>query len=329
MGKITTKELFDRYYAANAGTPAERSMRLVDKPELYQYEIEIGKELVDMNVDELLELIYRMINTRNGEQVEYLLSPQAYDKAASAFRVLFNFYIETVDIIRNPLTDKRMRSKEAMRKLSEGKQVLRYDYVQNIIMRLHADLEPDRADHVELIILLYYCGIDKTEDILAIKENMIDHKNKTIMFPGRIVQLNDRCYNLLVKFHNMHEINGWRDYLAVSYRGSYYKFFVQKNKADDIDSRPESVMRDKVNAELTKNITQKYGGIVLNYRNLYWLGFFDFLVNKFGEQRATEIITSYRNSVDSSELMAAAREYGVRVEQVASVRKYLYPYVKL
>lgn len=329
MGKITTKELFERYYAENSGEPAERSMRLWDKPGLYQYEIEIGKELVDMNVDEILELINRLINTRNGEQVEYLLSPQSYDKAASALRVLFNFYIETVDVIRNPMTDKRLRTKEAMRKLSEGKQVLRYSYVQNVIMRLHADLEPDRADYVELVILLYYCGIDKTEDILAIKENMINHKNKTIMFPGRVVQLNDRCYNLLVKFHNMYELTGWRDYLVVSYRGSYYKFFVQKNKADDIDNRPESVMRDKINAELTKNITQKYGGIVLNYRNLYWLGFFDFLVKKFGEERTVEIITSYRNPTDSSELMAAAREYGVRIEQVASVRKYLYPYVKL
>lgn len=329
MGKISTRELFDRYYQENEGTHAVIAMKSIDKPELYTYEMNIGKELVDMNVDELLDLIDILINTKNGDKVSYIVAPQSYDRTASAFRTLFNFYIDNVEVIRNPLNDKRMRSKEAMRRFSEGKDVLRFDYVQKIIMRLHADLEPDRADYVELILLLYYCGFDKTEDILAVKENMIDHRNKIIMLPGRRVQLNDRCYNLLTKFNQMYEMNGWRDYLVVSYHGSYFKFFVQKSKADTIDERPVSVMRDRINRVISEEITRRYGGVVLNYRNLYWLGFFDYLVKKHGEKRATEIISSFRNIEDSEILMTSAREYGVRIESVAEVRKYLYPYIKL
>lgn len=329
MGKISTRELFDSYYEANEGTHAVISMKSIDKPDLYEYEQKIGKEIVDMDVDELLDLIDVLINTKNGKGVSYIVAPQSYDRTASLFRTLFNFYIDNVEVIRNPLNDKRMKSKEAMRRYSESKDVLRFDYVQSIIMQLHADLEPDRADYVELILLLYYCGFDKTEDIVTVKENMVDHKNKIIMLPGRRVQLNDRCYNLLTKFYKMTELEGWRDYLVVSYRGSYFKFFVQKKRADDIDNRPVSVMRDRINRVISEEVTKRYGGVVLNYRNLYWLGFFDYLVSKYGEKKTTEIISSYRNIEDSELLMSSAREYGVRIENVAYVRKYLYPYIKL
>ena len=329
MGKISTKQLFENYYEANRGTNKEIQMRYIEKPELYAYEMEIGKELVDLNVDELLDLIDKILNTKYGNDVKYILAPQSYDRVASLFRTLFNFYIETTDIIRNPFVDKRMSSKEAMKRFSAGKEVLRYDYVQKVINQLHADLEPDRADYVELIILLYYCGFDRTEDILEVKEGMIDHKNKVAMLPGRRIQLNDRCYTLLEKFHNMRQIEGWRNYLIVPYRNSYFRFIVQKNKADTFDDRSIEEMRNNINGKLAVHVNSKYNGIILNYRNLYWLGFFDYLVKKYGEEKTTEIITSTRSHEDSAIIMAAAREYGVRQDNTTYIRKFLYPYVKI
>lgn len=329
MGKISTRQLFDLYYKENQGTNRELQMHYLDKPELYAYEMEIGKELIDMDVDELMELIDRILNSRRGSTVKYIFAPQSYDRVASMFRTLFQFYIDNVELIRNPFLDKRMSSKEAMKRFSADKDILRFEQVQDVILRLHVDLEPDRADYTELIILLYYCGFDSTDDILNFKEGMLDHKNKAVLLPGRRIQLNDRCYALLEKFHNMTEISGWRTYLVVPYRNSYFRFFVQKNKADELDERSPEEMRNIINRTLAINVNAKYDGIMLNYRNLYWLGFFDWLVGKFGEQRATEIITSVRNKNDTAILSSAAREYGVRQSSTSYFRKFLYPYVKL
>ena len=46
MAKISTKELFDLYYESVKGTSAEKTRPQIDKPELYAYEMKIGKELL-------------------------------------------------------------------------------------------------------------------------------------------------------------------------------------------------------------------------------------------------------------------------------------------
>ena len=68
MGKVSTQELLDMYYASVAGTSAEKTRVQIDRPELYAYEIKIGKELIDMDVDDLFGLIIEFRNKRKGKE---------------------------------------------------------------------------------------------------------------------------------------------------------------------------------------------------------------------------------------------------------------------
>ena len=68
MGKVSTQELLDMYYASVAGTSVEKTRVQIDRPELYAYEIQIGKELIDMDVDDLFGLIIEFRNKRKGKE---------------------------------------------------------------------------------------------------------------------------------------------------------------------------------------------------------------------------------------------------------------------
>ena len=63
MGKIGTKQLIDEFFdQKKTKSTAEAQKRVVDKPVLYEYEESIGKELIDMNVDEIFALVNQMLN---------------------------------------------------------------------------------------------------------------------------------------------------------------------------------------------------------------------------------------------------------------------------
>ena len=115
MGIISTKELLDRYYASDAGTSAETTRSQIDKPELYAYEMKIGKELIDMDVDDLFGLIFEFRNKRKGKEIEYMISHSSFDQLSTLLRAIFNFYIDNIQPIRNPLNDKRMKAKKQLR----------------------------------------------------------------------------------------------------------------------------------------------------------------------------------------------------------------------
>ena len=125
MAKISTKELFDLYYESVKGTSAEKTRPQIDKPELYAYEMKIGKELLDMEVDDLFGLIIELRNKRRGKEINFMISHSSYDQISTLLRALFNYYIDNVEPIRNPMNDKRMKGKEATKRLAQGREPFR------------------------------------------------------------------------------------------------------------------------------------------------------------------------------------------------------------
>ena len=154
MGKVSTQELLDMYYASVAGTSVEKTRVQIDRPELYAYEIQIGKELIDMDVDDLFGLIIEFRNKRKGKEIKYMISHSSYDQLSTLLRSIFNFYIDNVQPIRNPLNDKRMKGKEAAKRLAQGREPFRWTVVEDIIRKLHRDFDADKADYIELITKL-------------------------------------------------------------------------------------------------------------------------------------------------------------------------------
>lgn len=327
MGKVSTQELLDMYYASVAGTSVEKTRVQIDRPELYAYEVQIGKELIDMDVDDLFGLIIEFRNKRKGKEIKYMISHSSYDQLSTLLRSIFNFYIDNVQPIRNPLNDKRMKGKEAAKRLAQGREPFRWTVVEDIIRKLHRDFDADKAYYIELIILLFYNGFAKAEDVVTLKADMINHHNKTVKLPERIVHLSDRCYELLIKFDKLDTIAGWRgDYILASWQGSYFKFIVRPSQEDKLNDRPKTAMCDIINRYIATNVNDKYD-TKINYHILYMLGFYEFIVGKHGDEKTNAMITSYRDSDDVAELMSLAEEYGVQVDNISHLKRYLRPFI--
>lgn len=328
MGKISTTELIDKYFESIKDTPAVKQRVIIDKPELYAYEQKIGKELIDMNVDDLFGLINEFNNKKNGKQIPFMTSHYSFDHLATLLRAIFNFYIDTVEPIKNPLYDKRMKGKEATKRLAQGKEALRFDYVQSIINKVHNDETKDRADYVELIMLLYYSGFENAEEIATFKGNAINHRNRTVAMTGRMVQFTDRCYELLQKFENMDLLEDWRTYYLTTYRGGYFKFLVRESQLAKFDDRDIRTVCNMINRQISVYVNQKYN-TKINYSILYWLGFYDSIVKKHGEKETNRMLLSFRNSDDVTELMNCARDYGVKVNNISHLKRFLRPFIKV
>lgn len=327
MGLISTQELLKRYYESIKGTSSEKTKVQIDKPELYAYEQKIGKELIDMNVDDLFGLILEFRNKRKGKEIKYMIAHSSYDQLKTLLNSIFEFYIDTVQPIKNPFNDKRMKGKEATKRLAQGREQFRWSVVEGIIRNIHRDYESDKADYIELVLLLFYNGFSKADDILSFMPDMLNHHNKTVKLPNRTVLLSDRCYELLVKFHNMESIAGWRgDYILASWKGSYFKFIIRPSQKEKLDGRPKNKMCDIINRCIATNINDKYD-TKINYHILYMLGFYEFIVGKHGEEKASAMLTSYRDSDDVAELMSLAKEYGVQVDNVSHLKRYLRPFI--
>lgn len=330
MGKIPTKEIFDLYFSSPgvSGTSAEKNRKQIDRPELYAYEMKIGKELIDMDSDEIFNMVLEFKNKRKGKEIGYMVSHYSYDKIVSMLRAVFDFYIDNVEVVRNPCNNKNIRGVEAVKRLSASREVFTWKNVEEIIENLHRDRDEDNADYIELIMLMYYNGFSKAEEIVLLTEDMIDHENRTVSMNGATLQLSDRCYELLKKFNRMEYIAGWRgDYLLATWRGGYFKFIIRPREEDRINDRPLSEMRDNLNRHISMFVNKKYG-TKISYNTLYLLGFYENMRKKFGADKTNQIIKSFRNPEDTAMLMDAARKYGMEIDQSSYLKRMLMPLVR-
>ncbi len=322
MGAIPTKEVFKRYFTEDEDAK-EYQRHIIDRPELYAYEQKIGKELFDMNADELIGLI-SSFGQKRGKKIN--MPPSTCKNYVAELRKIFIFYCNNIFYMPNPMTDKKFRGNNLIRLLCGGEGGLTIDGVYKIIDNLHNDLDKDNADYIELIIWLFYCGFHYAEEILSFKTADVDNIDKTVKLKDRVIQLSDRCYDLLIKFNKLETIQGWRRELYVmSWRDSFFKFFVRPHTKNFVNEREMPYMRDKINRYLSE-VSVKYG-IQLNYHNLYLLGFYEYLVSNYGVRKTNDMIINDSNAELSAELLKLAKEYGFKVKSAADVRGYLTPYI--
>lgn len=328
MGKIKTEELLNRFYESMSGTSIEKMRNQIDKPELYEYEKKIGKELIDMNVDDIFGLIEEYSSKRKNKTISFMISHSSFDQISTQLRAIFNYYTDTIEPVRNPFNDKRLKGQAAIERLARGKEPFRWSIVEKIIDKLHQDFDEDKADYLELILLLFYDGFAKAGEIVNFTEKDIDHRSRKVILPGRNVYLSERSYKLLVKFNKQSTIAGWRgDYVLCSWHDSYFKFIVRPSKVEELNERDITLMNDIINRYISKDINDRYD-TKINYRMLYFLGFYDYIVKKHGQEKTNKIMTSYRDSEDVAELMSLAREYGVKADNISHLKRCLRPFIE-
>lgn len=329
MAAMDTKKVFDLYFE---NIPSESSKKVrpqVDRPEVYAYEMKVGKQIFDMDDDELLGLIASFNNERKFGDSIFSISYGSIDQIVSLYRSIWNYYINNIDVIRNPWNDKRMRGVALAKKISESKEPFTYDIIDTVIKNLYNEYPNDSyiPKYIECLLLLFYNGFAEAKEIVLLKENMINFKTHEIRLIGRTVHLSDRCFELLQYVHSLDEIDTQRGtYKAVSYHGGYFKFVVRAKDADAFQAKTLTDAGAVLTRKITMYVRKKYG-ININYRIVYLLGFFDYIVSKTSLERTKELVNSVRSSEDAQELMRYASEYGVVADNVTYIKKCLRPFV--
>lgn len=328
MAVIETSKLFDAFFKEKKESIVKKTRSQIDRPEVYAYEKKIGKQLVDMDADELFDMIQTFNdNRKHGEDNGYSINYNSYTQISSNYRSLFNFYIEKYEVIKNPWNNPKMRGAEAVKRLAKTKEAFTWETVTKAIKCVHEEYSQDKANYIECMLLLYYNGFAKAEEIVSLTEDMINFKTKEIQFPDRTIVLSDRCFELLMYVHNMTSLDGWRtEYLMVSYRNGYFKYAVRKKERKSFNDRPPEEIANMINRRIIKEVKNTFS-IDINYRLLYLLGFYESLVSAYGKDRAKDLVLSVRNSEDAEDLMKAAKNYGLTVNNVSHLKRMLMPFI--
>lgn len=326
MAKKDTASLLDEYFTTRPETTAKKIRGQIDRPELYAYEKEIGKPLVDMESQEIAEMIKTFSNKSFSNKV-YKMSYRTYDTLLSILRDFFNWYIDNYEVIKNPCNDKKIKGRNVVALFADDVKIFDKDAMEEAIERIRNDQIEEYADYQEAIIRMFYEGFPEAIDIVNLKEDDINHEKKTAIVKGREIQLSNRLYELLVKINHMDEYPAHRgSYLLLSYRGSYFKFPTRAKFEKEFNDRPPEYWAGHISRLFNRDIKNKLD-ININARTLYLRGFYDFMVDTVGKEETDRLIMSIRNSDDSRKIMSLAEEYGVVEQNVTTLKKVLMPFV--
>lgn len=326
MSRKDTASLLDEYFTTRPETTAKKIRGQIDRPELYAYEKEIGKPLVDMESQEIAEMIKTFSNKSFSNKV-YKMSYRTYDTLLSILRDFFNWYIDNYEVIKNPCNDKKIKGRNVVALFADDVKIFDKDAMEEAIERIRNDQIEEYADYQEAIIRMFYEGFPEAIDIVNLKEDDINHEKKTAIVKGREIQLSDRLYELLAKINHMDEYPAHRgSYLLLSYRGSYFKFPTRAKFEKEFNDRPPEYWAGHISRLFNRDIKNKLD-ININARTLYLRGFYDYMVNKVGQEETDRLIMSIRNSDDSRKIMSLAEEYGVVEQNVTTLKKVLMPFV--
>lgn len=330
MTEKDTKQIINDFFDAT-GTPEnkKRNMSMIDRPEVYAYEVELGKQIFDMNIEELRGLMLSL-NRKRIVGDDSIIAYSTFDSISSLFRRLWNWYIDNVRVIKNPWNDKQLRGRELTKLYADNREHFSSNTINEIIDRIKQDYEenaPDYAKYLECLILLFYDGFAESQEVVQFTEDMIDFENHTVTIPRTTVHLSDRCFELLKYIHGLNRITTLRKPIAVvSYHGGYFKLAIAPSEVDSFQERPLYYAGATLMRKITLNIAKKYN-VNINYRMIYLAGFYDYIVKRVGMERANEILTSVRVDKDIQDLLQLSNEYGFRSsDNVTYIKRQMRPF---
>lgn len=295
MAVITTKQLMDEYFAEQEqqGKDVRRNRSQLDRPEIYAYEQKIGKQLVEFNADEILDMISTFQNKKNKfayAEEGPKMSANSYKRYISGYKQIFLFYVRNHELVRSPYDDPKLKGIKIHMHRAESRDRLTWEKVENVLNRLATKYEYERASYYELIIRMFHDGFANPTEIVNMRESDINFRRKEVSVPGRIIRLSDRTYQLLLANHKTTQMESHRTKMdMVSWHGSYMKFFVHPSKAAEFESLDIAAIARKITIPISSVIPKDFG-ISMNYHRLYLLGFYDYLVQNSNEERVREMI---------------------------------------
>lgn len=325
-----TKELFDEFFEKALKNEKNHIRSQLERPEIYTLEKELDKQFIKFNADEILLLLSRFLESDPS------LSVTTIRIIASLYRSMFNYYIDHYEIIRNPMYDSRLSGHALDKFTVSNKKRVTHAVLNELISAIQRSFEKRRADYTECIIWLFYCGFRTAEEIVTVTEDMIDFKKKQVQLWGRTVKLSDRCCELLVTVHNMEALPALSggDSVMVSYRGSYFKFPTVPSAVDTFDQKSvfevsQMILR-KIALDLKRQLNRaKIEVQTIKMDELYFLGFYDYMVATIGKEKTQGIIWGERTAPMRERkertrlLEQLAISYGLVYKNIARVKQAL------
>ena len=320
-----TQKLLYEYLETRPEKTAKKIRGQVDKEELYAYERQINKPLVDMDAMEIADML-KAIMGGSSRKMNY--SYRTYASLLSFFRGYFDWYIENFEVIKNPCNDKRIKGSNAEEILGESTEIFTKKHFSDVINKIRESQFEEYADYLEAIIRMFYEGFPESIDIVNLKKDDINHDKKTAVVRGREVQLSDRLYELLKRINSMEEIPAYRgSYKMISYRGSYMKFPTREKNKDQFSERPPANMGMNISRVINRDINSKLD-ININGRLLYLRGLYDFIVKKYGQDETNRLIMFGKNPGDAKKLMDVSEEYGIIEKNVTTLKMLLKQFIE-
>ena len=105
-----TKEYLNRYLDTKPEKTRIKIRKMIDRDEVYRFEEKLGKTIFEMDVDEIIAML-QTFNRRSRGKTK--ISYRTMDAIISLFRGLFNWYIENVEVVKNPFNSKKLRGRSA------------------------------------------------------------------------------------------------------------------------------------------------------------------------------------------------------------------------
>lgn len=315
---VATKTVIEEYKQDLEDRGYTHNIRTIDLPELYEYERSIGKSLFEMNSDELKGM-FSSIYAKGGTY-------NSINSIIAVFRNLFNFYINNYEVIINPFNFREWRGATAISNILASRSDYRVttEKFESMLLAIRLGLEnsPKKfiyANYYECIFRLAYDGLFCAAEYLEFKEKDVDFEKKTIRLHERTVHLSDRTMELLLEVHKSDfSSEKFVGSNLRSYNGSYFKF-ICRNGADHEkkfdESTPFAVTR-AMNTKLNNVREESNTPYKYNFRELCILGFYDYLVSKYGEDYVREMILSERNKTYAKILREEAEKYEIPLSQV-------------
>ena len=332
MAVISTKQLMEEYFAEQErqGKDVRRNQSQLDRPEVYAYEQKIGKQLVEFDADEILEMISTFQNKKNKfayAEEGPKMSANSYKRYISGYKQIFLFYVKHHELVRSPYDDPKLKGINIHIHRAESRDRLTWAKVEGILNRLSTKYEYERACYFELIIRLFYDGFANAQEIINMKEADINTRRREVTVPGRIVRLSERTYQLLQENHKATQMDVHRTKMdMMSWHGSYMKFFVHNGRVSDFSAIDVISVARKITVPISSTIPKDFG-ISLSFRRLYLLGFYDYLVRNTSEERAKEMILAKSSPAAQEEFMALVDAYPVITDNVFVLKQSLVEFI--
>lgn len=301
-----TKEYLDQYLATRPEKTSNKIRSMIDRHEVYDYEEKIGKSVFEMNIDEIIEM-FKTFRRRGAQKSK--LSAKTYDVITSLFRVFFNWYIDEVEVIKNPFNSAEFKEK-SRRILDDARNIgVSKESIAKAIDNLYANENIDYAEYCEAIVRMAYEGFAATYDVVNLKESDIDHLRKSVTIRGREHLLSSRLYELLVKIHKKETMQAPRgEFVMVEHDGSYFKFPTRESFAG---VKRESVFWQSYLSRVFKNKIAPCFDVNVSFRDIYVYGFYEHLVRKYGREEADRMILSNKDGKVNMILTEESRIYGM------------------